>query len=110
MRENRWFEIGEIAELNKNMRAKGFMLTVGTKVKIVNHHKISIDSGSYSYDIEVINPKTNELVILNGWVSQFDLKSRRELEESNQMKEKNRFLDDELERLKKEIEKQQNKK
>lgn len=100
---DQWFKNGEFAYMNKNMRAKGFMLKVNTKVEILKSHKLDSEVGHYSYDIKVYNPNIEDYVILYSWVSQFDLRSPNEALEYEKNIEYSNALDDEILRLKKQL-------
>lgn len=72
----REFKNGDIAYLTKGKRMKGFNLSEGDSVMILKGEKILDKHGGYLYTIEAVNPKTNEKIILDGWLTQNDLMSK----------------------------------
>lgn len=82
------FNKGEVAHIRNNKRGKGFMIQADSPVTIIGHSKCDDKHGAYLYDIEVLNPKTNELVQLEGWITQFDVYTKEEWEKHQEQEQK----------------------
>lgn len=100
---NRWYNVGDFITINRNMRAKGFMLKNGDTVKVTKYQAVDDSKGGWAYDIEVTNPKSKETYTLCNWVSQFDIYSPTQLADAENIKNTNSNLDDEILRLKAEL-------